>query len=201
MADLSRRNIGLGGKPGLIVVDMSLGFTQPESPLGGHFDSVVAATATLIDAFRARALPIVFTTVVYDREEDASVFRARLPSLNILKRGSAWVEIDPRIAPSAPDLLAEKHFPSAFVGTNVDRHLRSQGVDSVVVVGLTTSGCVRATAVDALSHNYPTVVVKDAVGDRNIDAHRANLHDLHAKYVDVLSLDEALQLLPEEQRP
>lgn len=200
MADLSRRNIGLGGKPALIVVDMSVGFTQPESPLGGHFDSVVAATATLINAFRARGLPIVFTTVVYDRDEDASVFRARLPSLNILKRGSAWVEIDPRLKPAKSDMLAEKHFPSAFVGTEVDRYLRSQGVDSAIVVGLTTSGCVRATAVDALSHNYPTVVVKEAVGDRNVDAHHANLHDLHAKYVDVLSLDETLQLLPEEQR-
>ena len=201
MADLSRRNIGLGSKPGLIVVDMSLGFTQPESPLGGNFDSVVAATATLIEAFRARGLPIVFTTVVYDRDEDASVFRARLPSLNILKRGSAWIDIDPRLAPSESDLLAEKHFPSAFVGTNVDQFLRSQHADSAVVVGLTTSGCVRATAVDALSHNYPTVVVKEAVGDRNIDAHHANLHDLHAKYVDVLSLEDTLQLLPEGQNP
>jgi maleamate amidohydrolase len=79
--------------------------------------------------------------------------------------------------------------------------LRSKNVDSAVVVGLTTSGCVRATAVDALSHNYPTVVVKEAVGDRNIDAHHANLHDLHAKYVDVLSLEDTLQLLPEEQNP
>jgi maleamate amidohydrolase len=201
VADLSRKHIGLGSKPGLIVVDMSLGFTQPESPLGGHFDSVVATTATLIDAFRARDLPIVFTTVVYDRDEDASVFRARLPSLNILKRGSAWIDIDPRLAPSESDLLAEKHFPSAFVGTNVDQFLRSKNVDSAVVVGLTTSGCVRATAVDALSHNYPTVVVKEAVGDRNIDAHHANLHDLHAKYVDVLSLEDTLQLLPEEQNP
>ena len=201
MADLSRRNIGLGSKPGLIVVDMSLGFTQPESPLGGHFDSVVAAAATLIEACRARALPIVYTTVVYDRDEDASVFRARLPSLNILKRGSAWVDIDPRLAPLESDLVAEKHFPSAFVGTYVDRYLRSNGADSAIIVGLTTSGCVRATAVDALSHNYATVVVKEAVGDRNLDAHEANLHDLHAKYVDVLSLDETLQLLPEEQTP
>lgn len=196
MADLSRKNIGLGSKPGLIVVDMSLGFTQPESPLGGHFDSVVAATATLIEACRARDLPIVYTTVVYDRDEDASVFRARLPSLNILKRGSAWVDIDPRLVSSESDLLVEKHFPSAFVGTKVDAYLRSQSADSVIVVGLTTSGCVRATAVDALSHNYPTVVVRDAVGDRNLDAHEANLHDLHAKYVDVLSLEQTLQLLP-----
>lgn len=200
MADLSRRNIGLGSKPGLIVVDMSLGFTQPESPLGGHFDSVVAATATLIEACRARDLPIVYTTVVYDRDEDASVFRARLPSLNILKRGSAWVAIDPRLVPSESDFLAEKHFPSAFVGTNVDAYLRSQSADSVIVVGLTTSGCVRATAVDALSHNYPTVVVREAVGDRNPDAHEANLHDLHAKYVDVLSLEQTLQLLPKRSK-
>ena len=200
MADLSRQNIGLGRKPGLIVVDMSLGFTQPESPLGGQFDAVVAAAATLIDAFRSRHLPIVYTTVVYDRDEDASVFRARLPSLNILKRGSAWVDIDSRLAPQAGELLAEKHYPSAFVGTNVDHYLRSKGVDSAVVIGLTTSGCVRATAVDALSHNYPTVVVEEAVGDRNLEAHKANLHDLHAKYVDVVPLAQTLQMLPRGQK-
>ncbi len=197
MADLSRRNIGLGHNPGLIIVDMSLGFTQPESPLGGRFDSVVESVVRLIQAFRLRGLPLVYTTVVYDRDEDASVFRARLPSLNILKRGSAWVEIDPRLAPTADDLLVEKHYPSAFLGTNIDQYLRAEGVDSLVVVGLTTSGCVRATAVDALSHNYPTVVVSEAVGDRNLEAHAANLHDLHAKYVDVLSLAETLMLLPE----
>ena len=201
MADLSRRNIGLGRKPGLIVVDMSLGFTQPESPLGGHFDSVVEATATLVEVCRARDFPIVYTTVVYDRDEDASVFRARLPSLNILKRGSAWVDIDPRVKPLTSDMLAEKHYPSAFVGTQVDRHLRAQGADSAIVVGLTTSGCVRATTVDALSHNYPTVVVKEAVGDRNLKAHDANLHDLHAKYADVMLLEETLQLLAEGDKP
>src|SRR6056300_1182287 len=200
MADLARQAIGLGQYPALILVDMSLGFTQPESPLGGYFDSEVEASQILAAAFRDRTLPVVYTTVVYDRDEDASVFRARLPSLNILKRGSAWVDIDSRLTPTESEMLAEKHFPSAFVGTNVDRYLRSQGADSAIVVGLTTSGCVRATAVDALSHNYPTVVVREGVGDRNLEAHAANLHDMHAKYVDVMSLDETLAMLDRLER-
>ncbi len=195
MADLARQTIGLGQYPALILVDMSLGFTQPESPLGGYFDAEVKASQSLLSAFRKRNLPVVFTTVVYDRDEDASVFRARLPSLNILKRGSAWVEIDPRLAPADNDLIVEKHFPSAFMGTDLAQRLRAMGVDSCVVVGLTTSGCVRASAVDALSHNFPTVVVREGVGDRNLDAHAANLHDMHAKYVDVMSLDETLAMI------
>jgi nicotinamidase-related amidase len=200
MADLARQAIGLGQYPALILVDMSLGFTQPESPLGGYFDSEVEASQILVAAFRDRTLPVVYTTVVYDRDEDASVFRARLPSLNILKRGSAWVEIDPRLAPRDDDLVVEKHFPSAFMGTDLAERLRAMGVDSCVVVGLTTSGCVRATAVDALSHNFPTVVVREGVGDRNLEAHAANLHDMHAKYVDVMSLDETLAMLDRLER-
>ena len=170
-------------------------FTDPESPLGSESDAVVDACRSLLDCFRARELPVCFTTVVYDGREEASVFRARLPALNMLERGSAAVVVDPRLEPVEGELVLEKHCASAFFGTDLAAWLRSHDVDSVVVGGLTTSGCVRATVVDALQYDYCVWVPREAVGDRNADAHSANLHDLHAKYAEVVSLDETLAAL------
>jgi nicotinamidase-related amidase len=193
--DLQRQSLTLGSRPALVVVDMINGFTHIESPLGSEADDVVEANATLIRAFHARQLPVVFTTVVYHHDAQASVFRARLPALNILTPDSNWVQVDPRLPKADTDLLIEKTHASAFHDTNLQTQLQALGVDSLVVTGLTTSGCVRATAVDGLQYNYPVVVPREAVGDRNAAAHTANLHDLHAKYVDVLSLSETLTLL------
>lgn len=193
---LERRAIGLGQRPALILVDFSLGFTRPDSPLGGNFDAEVAATARLLAAFRARGLPACFTTVAYRDPAQASVFRARLPALEILQAGSHWVRIDERLAPAPDEPVFEKHFASGFHGTRLAAWLREVAADSVVVTGLTTSGCVRATAVDALQHDYPVVIAREAVGDRDAAAHVANLHDLHAKYADVLAVEEILAALP-----
>lgn len=189
---LQRCAIGLGVRPALVMVDFSLGFTRPDSPLGSDFDRVVAAAARLLAAFRDARLPICFTTVAYRHASEARVFRARLPALEMLRTGTEWVRIDPRLAPTAAEPVIEKHWASAFHATYLLSWLREQGADSVVVAGLTTSGCVRATAVDALQHDFPVVVVREAVGDRDAQAHAANLHDLHAKYADVLGLDEVL---------
>ena len=195
MADLERRDIGIGERPALIVVDMSNGFTNPESPLGGAFDTVVEANAALLAAFRSAALPVCFSTVVYRDPAQARVFRRRLPALNLLAAGSRWVEIDARLAPRTGEAVFEKQWASAFFGTSLERWLAERRVDSLVVTGLTTSGCVRATVVDGLQHDYPVVVVREAVGDRNAEAHRANLHDMHAKYADVLGLDAVIAAL------
>ena len=138
---------------------------------------------------------MIYTTVVYDSPEQASVFRERLPSLDILQRGSRWVEIDARVAPTDLEPVVEKQFPSAFAGTNLAQHLNTHEIDSLVVIGLTTSGCVRATVVDGLSQNYRVWVVKEAVGDRNLTAQDANLHDMNAKYAEVVSLSEAIDHL------
>lgn len=126
----------------------------------------------------------------------ASVFRERLPDLNILLPESRWVAIDPRVAPTNTEPVIEKHHASGFFGTSLAADLKSAGADCVVVTGLTTSGCVRVTAVDALQHNYRTFVVSDAVADRNAEVHAANLHDLEAKYAQVLNADELLAMLP-----
>ena len=115
--------------------------------------------------------------------------------MNVLERGSHWCEIDPRLPLLSSDTIIEKTHASAFHGTNVADQLRSAGIDSLVVTGLTTSGCVRASAVDGLQHNLKVVIPEEATGDRDQSAQQANLYDLNAKYVDVMPLDKVLALL------
>ncbi len=186
---------GLGVRPALIVVDVVNGFTDPACPLGSEADDVVAANCLLMDAFHAANLPIVLTTVIYRSPEQGTVFRSRLPDLNLLVPNSPWVEFDPRLPILDSDIRLEKRHASCFHGTDLDETLRSLNVDSIVVTGLTTSGCVRATAVDGLQNDYRVVVPREATGDRNPDAHLANLFDLNAKYADVLSVAEVLAAL------
>ena len=193
--DLKRTSIGLGQRPGLILVDMINGFTDASCPLGTECPAVVAANASLLSAFRELQLPVFFTTVVYRDAATASVFRARVEALNLLQPESHWVEVDARLRPAANETVVEKQWASAFFGTDLDPQLRAAGVDSLVVTGLTTSGCVRATVVDGLQFNYPVVVAAEAVGDRNPDAHAANLFDMNAKYADVVPLAEVLASL------
>ena len=192
LSNLHQNQLGLGRSPALLVVDMINGFTDPACPLGSNCPEVVAANIELLTAFRDRALPIFFTSVVYHNDQQASVFRAKVPALNVLTPGSHWVDIDSRMGRLASEPLVEKQWASAFYGTDLNSQLRALDVDSLVVTGLTTSGCVRASAVDGLQNNYQTVVALEAVGDRNPEAHQANLFDLNAKYADVLSVAEII---------
>jgi nicotinamidase-related amidase len=185
---------GFGEKPALVVVDVNRGFTDPASPLVCDLDECVAAIARLLEAFRAAELPVVFTTVCYDDfgKQAAAVFLEKIPALAVLEPGSPWVEIDPRIAPADGEAVLSKYFASAFFGTTLASLLASAGADTVVVTGASTSGCVRATALDALQHGYRVLVPREAVGDRNPDAHEANLYDLDTKYADVVSVEDVL---------
>lgn len=198
MADLQRTAVGLGDKPALVLVDMINGFTHSECPLGSDCPEVVAANAELLSAFREHNLPVFFTTVVYRDDSQAKVFRQRLPALNCLTPDSEWVKVDDRLAPLPTEALIEKQWASSFFATDLHEQLQQLGVDSLVVTGLTTSGCVRATAVDGLQHDYAVVVAEEAVGDRNAEAHAANLHDLHAKYAEVNSVNQILQTLKDK---
>jgi maleamate amidohydrolase len=190
--DLDRETLGLGEKPALVIVDMIEGFTNAECPLGCDCPQVVAANARLLQVFRKHGLPVFFTTVVYHNDSQARVFRKRVPALDVLTPQSRWVKVDERLEPQAGEIVVEKQWASAFHSTDIDKQLRGLGVDSLVVTGLTTSGCVRATAVDGLQYDYQVVVPREAVGDRNPEAHEANLFDLHAKYVDVWSLEKTI---------
>jgi maleamate amidohydrolase len=188
---------GFGKRPALIVVDMSVGFTDPTSPLHCDLGPVVEAIERLLAVVRAARLPVVYTTVAFDEagKEKARVFIDKVPALLTLEAGSRWVEIDPRLAPQPGEPVLTKLFASAFFGTTLASLLMVQQCDGVIVTGASTSGCVRATAVDALQYGYRVVVPREAVGDRNPAAHQANLYDIDAKYGDVLPLDAVLDHL------
>jgi len=190
---------GFGRRPALLVIDVNVGFTDPASPLVCELDGVVAAIGRLLDEARRAQIPVVYTTVSYTEGDRiaAAAFIEKVPALLTLEAGSRWVEIDPRVAPLPHEPVLNKLFASAFFGTALSSLLAAAGCDSVIVTGASTSGCVRATAVDALQHGYRPLVPRDAVGDRNPAAHEANLYDIDAKYGDVVSLDEAVAHLEE----
>ncbi len=193
------RGSRLAGRPALVVVDMSVGFTDPESPLACDLEEVVDAVGLLLAAARRAGVPVLYTTVAYDEagRRRAAAFIEKVPALLTLEAGSRWVGIDPRIAPEPGEPVLRKLHASAFFETELADLLAASGCDSVIVAGASTSGCVRATAVDALQHGYRTVVPREAVGDRNADAHEANLYDIDAKYGDVVPLAETLARLEE----
>ena len=185
---------GAGRRPALLVIDMSLGFTSPDSPLVCDLDDVVEAIRRLLEAARVKGLPVVFTTVSYGEGDRvvAKAFIDKVPILLTLAEGSAFTEIDPRLAPRPEEPVLNKLFASAFFGTPLQSLLAAHGCDSVIVTGASTSGCVRATAVDVLQNGYRLMIPREAVGDRNPAAHEQALYDVDAKYGDVISLDEVL---------
>lgn len=190
MSDLARTSQSIGQRPALILVDMINGFTDPACPLGGDYPDVVAANVELLAAFRAAGLPIFFTTVVYHTKAQARVFRDRVPALDVLTPNSEWVKIHAALEHRTNEPIIEKQWASGFFETDLKAQIVKADADSLVITGLTTSGCVRATALDGLQHDYKTFIPAGAVGDRNQEAHTANLFDLHAKYADVVSVHD-----------
>jgi nicotinamidase-related amidase len=188
--------VGFGRRPAVVVVDFILGFTDRRSPLVADLDRELQATKRLLDAARRAGAPVVFTTVAYDPSlRDAGVFLKKVPSLAWLKAGTRWVELDPRLKRRAGELVVNKQYASAFFGTSLASTLRAQGVDTVIVCGATTSGCVRATVVDALQHGFRAIVPRECVADRAAGPHEANLVDIDGKYGDVVTLADVLKRL------
>jgi nicotinamidase-related amidase len=188
---------GAGERPCLLVIDMNYGFTDPSSSLYCETDGAVAAIAQLLDAARETDVPVVFTTLEYDEggKRVAKAFLAKSPGLLALVPGSRWPQIDARIAPRDDETVLLKLFASGFFGTPLQALLTANGCDTVIVTGASTSGCVRATVVDALQHGFRVVVPREAVADRAPGAHDAALTDIDAKYGDVLPVDEVAALL------
>jgi nicotinamidase-related amidase len=186
--------IRLGQSPAILVVDFSNGFSDRGSRLGSDLDAEIAATRRLLDAARAKGLPIVFTTVALNPTgTDAGLWVQKIPALLDLQIGSEAVEIDARLDPQPHDTVIVKKAASAFFGTNLSAILTAQGVDTVVLCGATTSGCIRATAIDLLQYGFPAIVPRECVGDRAVGPHQANLVDIQAKYADVVSVGQALE--------
>ena len=186
-------SVGLGAKPALLVIDLINAFTDPATDLGADVSGVLDRTADLLDAFREAGLPRYFTTVAFEESYgDAGRFIEKVPALRELRLGSDAVEVDDRVAPVGDERVVLKKYASAFFGTDLETELTTHRVDTLVLAGVTTSGCVRATAVDSLQHGYRTIVPADAVGDRAEGPHRANLFDIDAKYGDVVETDDVL---------
>ena len=190
------QDLDRGTRPAVLVVDFSCGFTDPECALGSDLTAEVEATKRLLDLARARGIPIAYTTIGFDESgRDGALWLRKVPSLGDLQLGRRWVEIDPRLEPRPDETIVVKKGASAFFGTNLASILISRGIDSVVLCGATTSGCIRATAVDLLQYGFPTLVPRECVGDRAQAPHDANLFDIQAKYADVVSLEDAIAFL------
>jgi maleamate amidohydrolase len=188
--------VKLGERPAALVVDFSRGFTDPDSRLGSDLTAEVEATGRLLSVIRDKGLLAVFTTVAFDGSgRDGALWPQKIPAVVDLAMGSNWVEIDPRLERRDDEPLVVKKGASAFFGTNLSAILLAERVDTVVLCGATTSGCIRATAIDLLQYGFPTVVPRECVGDRAQGPHEANLFDIQAKYADVVSVDETIAYL------
>jgi len=187
--------LGVGERPAVVVVDLSLGFTDPGSPLVCDLEDVLVACRSLLDAARASGVPIYFTTVMYDAvgEAAAAVFLRKVPALKILRPGSRWVEVDPRLGRLESEPVVAKAGASAFFGVPFAAMLA--GRDSLVVCGASTSGCVRATVVDAMQHGFAPIVPRECVGDRSPRAHAQALEDISGRYGDVVGVGEVIAAL------
>lgn len=203
VADLAAdyRAAGFGGRlpwgtrPALLLIDFAAAYFDAGSPLYAGVEDARAAAARLAEAARAAGLPVIFTRVEYvagDPDRDGGMFYRKIAALSCFDAGNPLGDFTPELAPQPGDLVITKQYPSAFFATDLAAMLRSMDVDTLVIAGLSTSGCVRASAVDALCHGFVPLVVRDAVGDRDAAVHAANLFDLAAKTADVVGLDEAL---------
>lgn len=190
---------GYGHTPAVIAVDFQRGMTDPENPLGARLDGMIAANNRLVETAHERGVPVVWTRVVYTHPEaaDGGIWPEKIEPLKTLQSGSRWVELDDRCAVAEGDHVLEKKHASAFHGTELDSMLTAQGIDTAIVTGCTTSGCVRASVIDACANGYRVVVPEECVDDRSEDQHDANLYDMDAKYADVRPTDEVIAYLEE----
>jgi nicotinamidase-related amidase len=188
--------VGFGARPAVLVIDMIRGFTDLRSPLASNLDSQIDAIRSMLCAARERDIPIIFSTVAYDADlQEAGIWIRKIPSNSWLVEGSEWVQLDERLERQPREMLLVKKYASCFFGTDLAARLVSRQIDTLVIAGCTTSGCVRASAVDACSLGLHTIVVQDAVGDRAELPHIANLFDIDAKYGDVVEIGEAMEYL------
>ena len=186
--------VGHGERPAVLVIDMARAFCDPAYKVGSDQTPAVEAIAEVLAAARASGIPVYYTTTVYLPDgRDGGMFVRKIPSLLELQLDDpAATEIDPRIAPAAGEVVVEKKYASAFFGTSLGSMLVSRGIDTLILTGCSTSGCIRATAIDAVSHGFRVIVPEEAVSDRAPGPHYANLFDIDAKYGDVVPLAEVL---------
>jgi len=190
--------LAFGQRPALLIVDVVLAYLDPASPLFVEPGAVLAANQRLAAKARALGLPVLFTNVVYQAGgADGGFFYRKVPSLKLFDKGSPLGDFSPALQPQPNEIVVTKQYASAFFGTPLASTLRAWGIDTLLITGFSTSGCVRATALDALQNGFIPFVVRDACGDRHPAPHEANLFDLQAKYAEVVSEAEAIRLMDE----
>jgi len=189
--------LGFGEKPALLVIDLMNVFTDPEAPFGSNMDKEVLDTARVMNLAREKKIPVIFTAMVCKEgcESEMGIWLKKAPTLSLLKAGSRLVEIDERVKPMTDEPVIIKQGPSAFFGTHLASLLIRLGVDTVIITGCTTSGCVRATAVDALQYSFRAIVPRECVADRANGPHEANLFDINQKYGDVVPVQRVIEYL------
>ncbi len=187
------QTIGLGKRPALVTVDFVVGFTDPEHFGGGNINAAVGCTVGLLEFARRHDWPVAHTRVVYaDDGSDIGVFATKASGLRKLTETSPLSQVVAELAPRPGELIVRKRQASAFFGTDYAAWLTFRGVDTLIVTGCTTSGCVRATVVDAVGYNFRTIVATDCVGDRAMQPHEANLFDMGQKYADLMRSGEIM---------
>ena len=188
--------VGFGAKPALILIDFCQGYFDPGCDLYAGVEDAMASALRVRAAARAAGVPVILTNVVYHPQAiDGGRFFEKAAPLRYFLKGNPMGAWGPGLEPFDDELVVSKQYPSAFFGTSLASTLTAMGVDSVLLTGLTTSGCVRASCVDAMSHGFRTAVVAEACGDRHAAPHEANLFDMNAKYADVVSEVEAVTFL------
>ena len=188
----------LGQRPAVLMIDFARAYFDEASPLyGGEGCATALRNAILLaDAARAAGVPVIFTEVLYrPGGADGGAFYAKVPALACFEAGRETQKLAHGLEVGPDDLMVSKQYPSAFFGTSLAATLTHMRVDTVLLAGVTTSGCVRATCVDSVSSGFVTLVVSDAVGDRADGPHEANLFDMSAKYADLATTDEAIRYL------
>jgi maleamate amidohydrolase len=183
-------SLGFGKTPALILVDFVEAYFNKDSPLYADVDDALSSALRIREAARAAGIPVIYSNVVYQEGgADGGVFYRKVPVLEVFVAGNPLGAWPAGLEPADDELIISKQYPSAFFGTSLAEALTADGIDTLIITGLTTSGCIRATCVDAMSHGFAPIVVADACGDRHEAPHEANLFDMNAKYADVV--DEA----------
>jgi nicotinamidase-related amidase len=197
-AGMKNNRVGLGERPAVLVIDIQYGMTDPENPLGAELDEMVGHANRVVRTAHDNNIPVIYTTALTHDEEakDMGIFAEKIPALKTLQKDSRWVEIDDRMDyREDEDYLLQKQQQSAFHGTELHSMLTAWDIDSLIVTGCSTSGCVRATVFDAVANGFRTAIPDKAVGDRSIEQHESNLFEMDSKNADVLPTEEIINHL------
>ena len=189
-------SLGFGSSPALILVDFVEAYFAKESALYAAVEAELASALRIRDAARTAGIPVIYTNVVYQQGgADGGVFYRKVPALEAFVAGNPLGRWPVGLEPADGELVISKQYPSAFFGTSLAETLKAKGIDTLIITGVTTSGCIRATCVDAMSYGFIPIVVADACGDRHAAPHEANLFDMNAKYADVVDEHAVIEYL------